>query len=153
MHCKVCGHEGLIEAEYRTGEFTAPALECSKCQAIHLDERAAKSEKDLDSVRRAVVARHSASGPDDSGTHRTHPGTIPADQVDAVVSEVDVVLAEVRLALDVLRQVSSGEAAKAVADALGGIHRITMLIDDLGRRCEKATRRRTTDDGSGRASG
>jgi hypothetical protein len=153
MRCKVCGYDGLVDAEYRTGDFTAPALECSKCHAIHLDERAAKSEEDLDSVRRALVARHSASDPYDSGMHRTDRGSLPADQVDAVISEIDVVLAEVRLALDFLGQVTNGEATNAVARALRGIQRITGLIDDLGRRCEKATRRRATDDGSGRASG
>ncbi len=141
MHCKVCGSDQLIETEYETGSLRAPALECVKCHALNLDERAAKSERDLDSVRRAVAARQSAGMPYDSGTHRTDAGAVAAAIVESVVSHVDVVLARVRVALEFCSQMTDGEVGKAVADARGGIQEIEALMDDLGRRCDRATRR------------
>jgi hypothetical protein len=153
MRCKVCGHDELFETEYRTGKLTAPALECAKCHALDLDERVAKSDEDRDSVRRAVAARQSAGVAYDSGTQWSGPASISVAQVDSVVSEVDVVLAEIRMCLEFCGQMTDGEMGKAVGDAQDGVRRIEGLIADLRRRCERATKRGAADDGSGTAAG
>lgn len=154
MRCRVCGHDGMGETEYRTGSVRAPALECRRCHAIQLDERVAKSEQERDSVRRALVARQSAGNPD-SGTYRTDAGAISAAVVDSVVSEVGDVLAEVRVAHEFLAQMTDGELGKAVADAQSGIQRVEALMDDLARRCARETRRAsgTVDDSGALAIG
>src|SRR5437868_5779201 len=140
MKCRVCGHDGLGEAEYRTGTVRAPALECKRCHAIQLDEGIATSAEERDSVRRAVAARMNAMH-SDSGTYRTDSGALSASIVDSTVSQVDVVLAEIRVALEFCSQMTDGELGKAVADAQGGIQRIETIMADLGRQCEEANRR------------
>jgi hypothetical protein len=130
----------LIETAYRTGQVTAPAQECERCHAIHLDERLAKSEGDLDSVRQALAARQAAVDTySDSGTHRTATGSLPVGQVDAAISEIDLLLAHVRVALEFLSATTEGETAEAIADVQGAIQRMGGIIDDLGKRCARAT--------------
>jgi hypothetical protein len=41
---------------------SAPALECLKCRALCLDESAAESEQERESVRLAVAARRRVHG-------------------------------------------------------------------------------------------
>jgi hypothetical protein len=139
MRCKVCGHHGLIETAYRVGQVTAPAQECERCHAIQLDERLAKSEQDLDSVRQALAARQAAVDTySDSGMHRTATGTLPVGQVDAAIGEIELLLAHVRVALEFLSATTHGETAKAVADVQGAVQRMDGIIDDLGKRCARA---------------
>jgi hypothetical protein len=61
MRCNVCGGENLTAVEYRAGSIRAPAMECDKCHAIVLDEAAATSEEERDSVRLAKAARAAQS--------------------------------------------------------------------------------------------
>lgn len=61
MVCNVCGANNFTTVEYRTGSIRAPAFECARCKALSLDESAAGSREELDSVRivaakRAVIA-------------------------------------------------------------------------------------------------
>lgn len=48
-------------SEYRTGSVRAPARECAICHALVLDEQAATSEEERDSVRLAAAARAACS--------------------------------------------------------------------------------------------
>jgi hypothetical protein len=57
MQCSVCGGEHFVAARYKMDGVYAPALECARCHALNLDEAAARSVEDLDSVRMAVAAR------------------------------------------------------------------------------------------------
>lgn len=134
MQCKVCGQGELIEAEYKTGDFCAPALKCARCQAIHLDEGVAKSEKDRDSVRRAVAARLSARNSYDPDTNQRS-ASLSFGNVEAVINEVELVLAEARVGLDFLAQMTDGEMAKAVADVRRCNQQIRSLMKGLGAQC------------------
>ncbi len=146
MQCKVCGFDRLREAEYKTGELRAPALECERCHALNLDERVAKSERDLDSVRKALVARQTASF--DSGTHRTS-RTLAVAEVEPVAREVELVVTEARVCLEFLAQTTEGELAKAVEDARRCNQRIGALIEDLVLRCATAGDYGASADSSG----
>lgn len=140
MRCLVCGSDDLRRAEYKTGDVRAPAFECGRCHAIHLDEIAASSEEDRESVRRAVAARQAAVSPFESATVRV-PAGLTIEDVDAVCSEANLVLAEARVCLDWLAQSSTeGDSAKAIADATDAVRRIGTLVDDLARRCAKAAK-------------
>jgi hypothetical protein len=57
MQCNVCGGERFTKSEYQMDPGPAPALECLHCHALNLDEEAARSEEERDSVRLAVAAR------------------------------------------------------------------------------------------------
>ncbi|MBV9947975.1 MAG: hypothetical protein JOZ69_14065 [Myxococcales bacterium] len=57
MQCNVCGGERFTESAYQLDAGAAPALECTHCHALNLDEEAARSEAERDSVRLAVAAR------------------------------------------------------------------------------------------------
>ena len=58
MQCEICGWTLFRSAEYRAcrGQ-TAPAFECTQCGAITLDEAAAQSAKERDSVKTAIAVR------------------------------------------------------------------------------------------------
>ncbi len=137
MQCKVCGHYDLVETEYRTGDRRAPALECARCHAINLDERTAKSERDLESVQRVVAARPAPGALDSS--------PISTAQVDFAVSEIDVCLAEARVALEFASRVARGEVGKAVADARRAILDAGIVVERLGTMCAQATTREEAD--------
>ena len=140
MRCLVCGSDDLRPAEYKTADVRAPAFECGRCHAIQLDEVAASSEKDRESVRRAVAARKAAVSPFESATLRV-PYSLTIGDVDAVCSEANLVLAEARVCLDWLAQARPDESsAKAVSDARDAMRRLGALIEDLGRRCAKASK-------------
>jgi hypothetical protein len=57
MRCTNCGGERFQPSEYWTGSVRAPALECEHCRSLILDEEAAHTEEERDSVRLAVAAR------------------------------------------------------------------------------------------------
>ncbi|HEY4012818.1 MAG TPA: hypothetical protein VGM06_05750 [Polyangiaceae bacterium] len=57
MKCSVCGKESFIRGEYRMEGGTAPALQCTCCGALNLDEAAAETALDRSSVRMAAAAR------------------------------------------------------------------------------------------------
>ncbi len=58
MLCHVCGGDRFAEVEYTTtAKVRAPAFECTRCHAIALDESAARSEEERESVRLAKAAR------------------------------------------------------------------------------------------------
>jgi len=62
MQCPVCRTTAGFSASdyvmpYQSGTVRAPALECLACGAIVLDEIAAHTDKDLESVRQAQVVR------------------------------------------------------------------------------------------------
>lgn len=57
MGCAVCGNRGFRRTSYRTHHGTCPALTCLACQAITLDEAAAKNDEERASVRIAIAAR------------------------------------------------------------------------------------------------
>jgi C4-type Zn-finger protein len=62
MQCPACKTTaGFSASEYRipyqSGPVRAPALECLECSAIVLDEIAAHTDKELESVRQARVVR------------------------------------------------------------------------------------------------
>jgi hypothetical protein len=145
MRCKVCGHDEMVPTEYRSAEISAPALECVRCQAINLDERAAKSEKDLDSVRKAVAARRAVGDLFDPRLHRAPAGFIAAAEVEAAITEVDVSLAAARFALASL---TSGSSPRALVEAQHAVQHIADVLDDLGRKCAHASQPRDAAAGS-----
>ena len=57
MQCSVCRGEHFVASQYKLDGAYAPALECTRCHALNLDEAVARSKEDLDSVRMAVAAR------------------------------------------------------------------------------------------------
>jgi hypothetical protein len=58
MHCHVCGGDRFSHVEYTAADdVRAPAFECVRCHAIGLDEAAARSEEERESVRLAKAAR------------------------------------------------------------------------------------------------
>jgi len=57
MRCKNCGEREFLPAEYRSGGVSAPAIECAHCHVLNLDEEAAHTEEERDSVRLAVALR------------------------------------------------------------------------------------------------
>ena len=57
MKCSVCGKESFIRVEYRMEGGAAPALQCTCCGALNLDEAVALTERDRSSVRMATAAR------------------------------------------------------------------------------------------------
>ena len=70
MVCTVCGNERLSAMEYRLGEAqTCPAMSCDACGAIRLEEDAAQTDEERESVREAISTRKSISqnstGPED----------------------------------------------------------------------------------------
>ena len=143
MRCKTCGADTLARTQYTFGEGQkAPALECERCGAILLDEGVAKSPEELDSVRLAVSARWAAASPFEpiSGTHQATTA-VSAAQVEGACSEVDLVVAQASLCLEFLFQVTDGEAWKAVADAQRSLDRIHRIVDELAKRCARATKR------------
>jgi hypothetical protein len=62
MWCPVCNGEDFVVIEYVTTHgVRAPAFRCVRCEAIHLDEAAARTEEERESVRLAKAQRASAS--------------------------------------------------------------------------------------------
>jgi hypothetical protein len=61
MQCSVCRGASFVASEYKMEGVMAPALECTYCHALNLDETVARSQEDLDSVRMAVAARAASS--------------------------------------------------------------------------------------------
>lgn len=57
MRCSVCQGESFIASEYILDDRRAPAVECTRCHALDLDEAMARSQEERDSVRLAVAAR------------------------------------------------------------------------------------------------
>jgi len=46
-----------VIAEYASQHGRAPALECTRCRALNLDESVAQSDKERDSVKLAIAVR------------------------------------------------------------------------------------------------
>ena len=61
MRCSNCERESFAPSEYKMPGLRAPALECTYCHVLHLDETAIRSEADRESVRLAVATRERAS--------------------------------------------------------------------------------------------
>ena len=83
MRCLICGGDVFILSEYRTDTVRAPARECAICHALVLDEEAATSEEERDSVRLAAAARAACSvdaalGGAIEGNFDEEPPTIPS---------------------------------------------------------------------------
>jgi hypothetical protein len=61
MRCTVCGGSHFTATEYNTGDgahrLTAPALECTKCKAIVLEEHVARTKEERESVKTAIAMR------------------------------------------------------------------------------------------------
>ena len=57
MRCTVCGGTRFVATEYKTGEMTAPAMECASCLAIALEEGVARTEEERESVKIAIALR------------------------------------------------------------------------------------------------
>jgi hypothetical protein len=72
MRCSNCDSQSFIETEYRMPGLRAPALECTDCHVLLLDETAVRSEEDRESVRLVAAerARHCAEGANDRETAR-----------------------------------------------------------------------------------
>ncbi|HSY21763.1 MAG TPA: hypothetical protein VK841_06595 [Polyangiaceae bacterium] len=132
MGCSVCGHETLVETEYRTGGVSARALECASCRAISLDERAARSARDLDSVRQAIAARQLAGTTHDAKPSAS-PGNIPRRPVDSALNELEILIAEARSAVDIVAQTAHGLSRDAATDVQRTLQRIGALVGDLGK--------------------
>jgi hypothetical protein len=62
MICRNCRGERFTIREYKTSKVRAPALECETCGVLDLDEAAAASEDERESVRLAKAARADSSG-------------------------------------------------------------------------------------------
>jgi hypothetical protein len=60
MHCNVCGGSRFLSTEYNTGSKRAPALECTKCHALVLDQAVARTDEERESVKMAVALRTAA---------------------------------------------------------------------------------------------
>jgi hypothetical protein len=65
LRCHICGGDAFRASEYRAESVRAPARECMTCHALVLDEEAATSDEERDSVRIAAAARaaHCADAP------------------------------------------------------------------------------------------
>ncbi len=61
MRCTVCGGTHFTATEYNTGDgahrVAAPALECTKCKAIVLEEHVARTKEERESVKMAIAMR------------------------------------------------------------------------------------------------
>jgi hypothetical protein len=61
MRCTVCGGSHFAATEYNTGDgahrVAAPALECTKCKAIVLEEHVARTQEERESVKMAIAMR------------------------------------------------------------------------------------------------
>ena len=57
MKCSVCGGAEFSATEYKTGETTAPALECVRCSAIVLEAAVARTDEERTSVKEAIAMR------------------------------------------------------------------------------------------------
>jgi hypothetical protein len=57
MRCTVCGGTRFVATEYKTGQVTAPAMECASCSAIVLEEGVARTEEERSSVKIAIALR------------------------------------------------------------------------------------------------
>jgi|HubBroStandDraft_2_1064218.scaffolds.fasta_scaffold154087_2 hypothetical protein len=61
MRCTVCGGSHFTATEYNTGDgarrVAAPALECTKCKAIVLEEHVARTKEERESVKMAIAMR------------------------------------------------------------------------------------------------
>ncbi len=55
--CEICGAHEFAPAEYASDAGRAPALECTRCKALILDERAAYTEEERESVKLAKGVR------------------------------------------------------------------------------------------------
>ena len=61
MRCTVCGGTHFTATEYNTGDgarrVAAPALECTRCKAIVLEEHVARTKEERESVKMAIAMR------------------------------------------------------------------------------------------------
>jgi hypothetical protein len=57
LPCEVCGGTDFIRATYSTEGTVAPAFECTRCHALVLDEAAAETDDERESVRKAKAVR------------------------------------------------------------------------------------------------
>ncbi len=65
MVCNVCGCADFVATEYVLDEgHRAPALECLGCRALALDENAASTEAERESVKLAKALRARIAGDD-----------------------------------------------------------------------------------------
>jgi hypothetical protein len=62
VRCNICECVDFLPAEYASELGHAPALECACCHALVLDEDAAATESERDSVKLAVAVRAAISG-------------------------------------------------------------------------------------------
>jgi hypothetical protein len=63
MVCTVCAGDRFVRDEYRMSSGTAPALRCTKCGTLNLDELATDSDEERASVSLAKAARAFAAEP------------------------------------------------------------------------------------------
>jgi hypothetical protein len=78
MRCTVCGGTRFVATEYKTGEVTAPAMECASCSAIVLEEGVARTEEERSSVKIAIALRAAVQD-----ASPTEPALDDADEVTA----------------------------------------------------------------------
>jgi hypothetical protein len=75
MKCTVCGGTRFVATEYKTGDRRAPALECSQCLAIVLEEGVARTNEERESVKIAIALRAAVRdmppAPDQTDTFET----------------------------------------------------------------------------------
>jgi hypothetical protein len=57
MRCTICGGAAFAAARYRRTTGACPALECTTCGALCLDESIARDDEQRESVRMACAAR------------------------------------------------------------------------------------------------
>jgi hypothetical protein len=55
--CSVCGGASFESCDYMARTVSCPALQCSNCRAITLDEDVARSHEERESVREMVAIR------------------------------------------------------------------------------------------------
>jgi len=75
MKCSVCGGTEFTATEYKTGETSAPALECVRCSAIVLEAGVARTDEERASVKQAIALRAAVKdlppAPDQTDTFET----------------------------------------------------------------------------------
>jgi hypothetical protein len=141
VRCTICGHTELVEIEYRAAGVRAPALECRRCHAINLDERAGASDEGRESIRHAMAARQAATYVDAAAAEGPS-RTISASHVDVTISEIDALLARALVGLEFLaRSTRDPQSMARVARAQEIIQRMAAVADELGKECAKSTAR------------
>jgi hypothetical protein len=143
VRCTICGHTELREIEYKAGGVRAPALECRRCRAINLDERAGSSDEGRESIRQAMAVRQAATYVD-AAAAETQSRPISASRIDVTISEIDALLARALVGLEFLVHATpdaQSQARARIARAQQVIQRMAVVADELGRECADSTTR------------